>query len=95
MARLFREDFDRERNFEATKGFTFAGKGYVTGQLLDKSSFTVRRLRQLYDQRFIRYSEKAAAPVMVAKPQVAPVARRRLQPAAAAPAPVARRRISA
>lgn len=59
--RLFREDFDRGREFVALRAFTFGGIGYVPGQALIKDKFTVRRLRQLFDQRFVGYSQEYKA----------------------------------
>ena len=67
MARFFREDFDRERNFVATRPFVFGGQSYLPGQLIDKTLFTVRRLRQLYDMRNLEFYN---APVPVTQPKV-------------------------
>jgi hypothetical protein len=65
--RFFREDFDRNRTFVALKPFVFSGQGYVPGQQLDTSKttslFTDRRLRQLYDTRFVGYQEGASEPL--------------------------------
>lgn len=82
MGRLFREDFDRERDFVALHGFTFSGRGYVPGQPIFKQDFTVRRLRQMYDLRRIGYEAEylknlGTAPAnghtVPVKPEPAPV----------------------
>jgi hypothetical protein len=51
--RYFRADFDRSQEFYVARGFTFNGAGFQPGQVIDKSQFSVRRLRQLYDLRKI------------------------------------------
>lgn len=55
MARIFREDFDREREFVAARSFTLNGVKLSPGQPIDKSACSVRRLRQLYDLRQIDF----------------------------------------
>jgi hypothetical protein len=62
MARFFREDFNRERDFVVKVGFVFNGKFLAPGFAVDKSSFTVRRLRQMYDQRRIDYASTTVEP---------------------------------
>lgn len=52
-----RADFDLERDFVALRGFIFAAQGYVPGQPVNKTTFTTRRLKQLYEQRTIGYPE--------------------------------------
>jgi hypothetical protein len=66
MARFFREDFDRERDFCVLRAFVFEGKSHVPGGRLDKDRFSVRRLRQLYDMRNIGYF---TGPVLVEDPK--------------------------
>jgi len=63
MARFFREDFDRDRSFVAARQFVFNGQSYIPGQSVPKEEFTVRRLRQLYDNRYIDYGVKPVAVV--------------------------------
>lgn len=75
--RFFREDFDRERSFVAKRSFVFAGQGYVPGQSIDKTQFTVRRLRQLYDQRYIDFGLDDVAPVLPVAPPAPPIVPRR------------------
>ena len=54
MANLRREKFDRERSFFVVKpSMTFDGKSFVHGDDFDKSLVGDRRLRQLYDTRFL------------------------------------------
>ena len=57
-SRFFREDFDRRRDFIATRSFKYDGVDYTPGRALDKSKFSDRRLRQLYDMRNIGYPEQ-------------------------------------
>lgn len=61
MARFFREDFDRDRSFVVLRAFDLGGQRYVPGQSVDKSLFTVRRLRQMYDMRWLGYPTDPAA----------------------------------
>lgn len=70
MARFFREDFDRDRNFVVARAFKYAAQGFVPGQAVDKALFTVRRLRQLYDQRYIQYGPAQPVVPVPAKPRV-------------------------
>lgn len=53
FGRYFREDFDRGKDFVVKRQFKSGSKVYVPGILIDKTAFTVRRLRQLYDMRMI------------------------------------------
>ena len=62
MARFFREDFDREREFVVTRPHTVNGKHRAVGSEVDKAQYTVRRLRQLYDQRWVDFAPAKAAP---------------------------------
>lgn len=57
MARFFREDFDRDRTFVVARGFTYEGQKYFPGGSIDKTLFSVRSLRQLYDARYLGYAE--------------------------------------
>lgn len=49
-----REEFDRTRVFVNVKTFTFSGERYVEGSEFDKDKASTRRLRQLYESRFLR-----------------------------------------
>lgn len=52
--RNIREDFDERRDFACTRTFTLGGVTYKMNDTLQKDQLTVRRLRQLYDHRYIR-----------------------------------------
>lgn len=56
------EEFDRERDFTVTREFTLNGQRLVPGDVFDKSQVTVRRLRQLYEQRSLRMGPASEAP---------------------------------
>jgi hypothetical protein len=58
MARFFRQEFDRGRDFVALRGFLFNAQGHAPGQPIDKTAFSLRRLRQLFDMRNIGYPEE-------------------------------------
>lgn len=49
-----REPFDRERTFIAVRRMTIQGKRIESGDPFDKSLVNVRRLRQMYDTRWIK-----------------------------------------
>lgn len=66
MARFFREDFDRDRSFVVSRPFVFGGQSYIPGQTIDKSLFTVRRLRQLYDMRSLEFFTPPTVPLVAA-----------------------------
>lgn len=51
MARFFREEFDRDREFVAVRPFKWNGKPINVNDPIDKGLFTLRKLRQLYDLR--------------------------------------------
>lgn len=53
--RMFRQEFDRNRDFVVRRSFKANGRQLPDGHPLDKSEFTVRRLRQLFDMRAIDY----------------------------------------
>lgn len=46
--------FDRADEFAAARQFTCGGVAYEPGQAFDKTKVNTRRLRQLYDSRWIR-----------------------------------------
>lgn len=55
----YTQPFDRDMDFEADKVFTYLGKQYKVGEKFDNKLATTRRLRQLFEQHFIRYSGTA------------------------------------
>lgn len=61
ITRYFREDFDRGRDFIATRGFTLSGRNLNPGDLIDKTALPTRRLRQLYDRRLVAYAKVSPA----------------------------------
>lgn len=50
---LMREKFDPERTFVALKVFDFAEHHLVPGQTFPRDATTTRKLRQLYDARYV------------------------------------------
>lgn len=54
--RFFRERFDPRREFVLVRNLKVNTQRYTTGTPVDRSWFTDRRLRQLYDQRVIGYA---------------------------------------
>lgn len=52
-----RPEFDRDCNFITVKPMRFSGVDYSPGQPFDKTQTTTRRLRQLYDTRYLRMAE--------------------------------------
>lgn len=81
--RYFRQEFDREREFVCARSFVFNARAYVPGQPIDKSRFTVRRLRQLFDNRYLAFAperseEPAPPPVPPEQLVERPRTRRRL-----------------
>ena len=83
--RLFRADFDRGLDFIATKDFVFNGRKLTPGQTIDKTQFTSRKLRQLYDTRFIGLAKETNVrpPELSFRPSPIPAA----APAPTEPAP--------
>jgi hypothetical protein len=53
-----RPDFDREGRFVALRSFDAGKVTYVAGQAVDKNLFTTRRLRQLYEAKWLSMSER-------------------------------------
>jgi len=49
-----REDFDPSMNFFVVKALTIFGKVWQPGQQIDKGLVEPRRLRQLYETRYLR-----------------------------------------
>ena len=93
-SRFFREDFDRERNFITKRDFMFGGRAYVPGQSVDKSQFTVRRLRQLFDQRYIEFGPDTIVETpAVVEPVPVVVPRRKLSPQTVKRPAVPRRKV--
>lgn len=58
MARFFRPDFDIRREFKVCRPFTFAARGFLVGMPITKQNFTPRRLRQLYDRRYVDFDDR-------------------------------------
>ena len=48
------EQFDRDRNFLVTRSVVVSGKKFGPGDQFDKTLVTTRRLRQLYEHRFLK-----------------------------------------
>lgn len=89
--RFFRADFDRDREFVVRRSIRINGELFDDGQALDKTAFTVRRLRQLYDSRTIDYAPEAATTGQREGPPPIPPRDEPLAPNAA-PAPPTRRK---
>ena len=62
--------FDREMDFVVSRPIRFAGRAFVRGEMFDKTLANTRKLRQLYDQRFLIAVEPAATPAPEAAPAV-------------------------
>lgn len=73
-----RPKFDPKQEFVVSKPFTYSGQGLVIGQLFDKTWSTERRLRQLYEQRYLRFLEGEPVPK---EPAPKKVERRKLKAA--------------
>ena len=71
MARFFRPDFDPRREFVVAREFTFDSARFLVGQGIDKKSFTPRRLRQLYNTRYLEFGT-----AVVRAPQIKPKVQR-------------------
>jgi hypothetical protein len=52
----FRPSFNRDGDFVVLRGFDLGGRRTREGEFVDKSVLTTRTLRQLYDQRRIRFA---------------------------------------
>ena len=50
---FFRTKFDSAAEFVVVRNFLFNGTGFVAGQAFDKTKISVRRLRQLYESRYL------------------------------------------
>lgn len=55
MRAQFRDDFDPERVLEAARTFICAGRRYSPGVAFEKADVPLRRLRQLFNRRLLRY----------------------------------------
>jgi hypothetical protein len=51
---FLRQQFDRSREFVTLKAFLFSGQTIPSGQLFDKTTCSLRLLRQLYEGRYLR-----------------------------------------
>lgn len=56
MRAPWRKKFDPERTFTVRRKITCGGEAFAPGDAFDKSMVTVRRLRQLYDQRTLYFT---------------------------------------
>lgn len=64
-----REAFDRDRFFVTVKPVTLNGRKFGPGQPFDKTLVTTRRLRQLYDTRYLGMT---SAPAQLREPPQQP-----------------------
>jgi hypothetical protein len=71
-----RKQFSRDHVYVVSRSFVFSGRGMVPGEIFDKTQVNTRRLRLLYEQRYIRIGELSQAPQ---EPAPAPRERRRLR----------------
>lgn len=55
MRAPWRKTFDPDREFTVRRKFSCGGEPFAPGEAFDKTLVTVRRLRQLYDQRVIYF----------------------------------------
>jgi len=71
MARIgtLRDTFDRDMDFVATKAFKLSGAPFIPGQNFDKTLVTTRRLRQLYDGRYLRMVEPEGGVIHEVRPR--------------------------
>lgn len=64
-----RAEFDRNRVFVVAREFTVSGCVLGPGELFNKGLVTDRRLRQLYDQRFLKFGEGSDDSISFEKPR--------------------------
>jgi hypothetical protein len=57
-----RNKFDPERDFVVHRHMMLSGEALTPGDDFDKSIVDVRRLRQLYEQRYLRFKEGGDTP---------------------------------
>ena len=57
-----RQDFDRGFVFVVQRAFLLSGKELAPGTIFDKSLVDSRKLKQLYDQRYLRLAEADELP---------------------------------
>jgi len=73
MARLSKdhnEQFDGDRDFVVVRGIPVSGHRFDPGDLFDKTLVTTRLLRQMYEQRILKFaSEKPRSRVKRYKPK--------------------------
>lgn len=62
MARMIRPQFDAACEFVVNKPMKVQGAPLQIGDPFDKTSVNLRRLRQLYDSRWIKYAEASSGP---------------------------------
>jgi hypothetical protein len=64
-----REQFDPKRGFLTVRPILFNGKTIGPGQPFDVTLVNVRRLRQLYDQRYVKMAPVAAGSLRRFRPR--------------------------
>lgn len=55
-----REPFDVERSYAVSKAMTFQGIRYAPGDHFPREATNTRRLRQLYEQRYLTFEPEGA-----------------------------------
>ena len=69
--KIWLKRFDRDDNFIVARPFQFSGRVLERGKVFDKTLANTRRLRQLYEQRFLTVEVAAPGPqVALATPAV-------------------------
>ncbi len=66
-----REKFDPSRNFVVARAFLFSGRAYLAGASFDKTGIADRRLRLLYEQRYLKMADTSSA-AKVSEPSAPP-----------------------
>lgn len=57
-----RAKFDQRRSYVTLREFRLSGQMIAVGQLFDKALVDTRKLRQLYDARYLRMATTAEEP---------------------------------
>ena len=65
---LRRDAFDRDREFVVGKSLTLRGRPFGPGDAFDKTLVSTRRLRQLYDSRYLKMSDAQTATISAVDP---------------------------
>lgn len=82
----FRSTFNPDREFIVRRPLTLGDRALVPGDVFPKTEVALRRLRQLYDQRVIRYPEEISGHVIASRRGIAAQAPESPVPAQVAPA---------